>query len=156
MIREGWFKRVLIDLIVWVLAAALCFLWRWGSDKDTIAGYWALFAGLFVLWVVVGCIVQLYRSFKETWFWQSYVSLVLDAGILIGLCWWILPKMPWGLSPRVAMWTILLVGAFETVVILMEHYWKYATNMTVPVMNIEQRKNAVVTRPDAPKESTIG
>ena len=154
MLREGWYKRVVIDLMVWVLAALLCVLWRWVADKGSIASYWALFGVLFVLWVVVGCLVQLYRSFKEAWFWQSYLSLALDAGILIGLCWWILPQMSWGLSPRVAMWTILLVGAIETFVILMEHYWKYATNMTVPVMTIEQRKNAVPARPDEKRQKS--
>ena len=49
------------------------------------------------------------------------------------------------------MWTILIVGAMETVVVLMEHYWKYATNMTVPAMQIEKRRNAVVTHPDSPR-----
>ncbi len=89
MIREGWYKRVVIDLIVWVLAAALCMLWRWVSDKGSIGAYWALFGVLFVLWVVVGFIVQLYRSYKVAWFWQSLLSLIADAGVLIGLCWWL-------------------------------------------------------------------
>jgi len=151
MIREGWHKRIIIDLLVWVIAALLCMLWRWVADKSEIVHYWALFGVLAVLWVLVGFAVQLYRSYKEAWFWQSMVSLVLDAAILIGLCWWLLPSMPFPLSPRVAMWTILIVGAIETVVVLMEHYWKYATNMTVPAMQIEQRENAKVTRPDEPR-----
>ena len=148
MIREGWYRRVGVDLMVWLVAALLCMLWRWVADKSEIASYWALFGVLAALWVVVGFVVQLYRSYKDTWFWQSMVSVVADAAILIGLCWWLLPKLPYNLSPRVAMWTILIVGAIETVVVLIEHYWKYATNMTVPVMTIEQRKNAHVTRED--------
>jgi lipopolysaccharide/colanic/teichoic acid biosynthesis glycosyltransferase len=123
-------------------------LWRWVADKSEIVHYWALFAVLALLWVLVGFVVQNYRSFKVTWFWQSLLSLVADAGILIGLCWWILPKLPYNLSPKVAMWTILIVGAIETVVVLIEHYWKYATNMTVPPMQIEKRKHAQVQRPD--------
>ncbi len=148
MIREGWGKRIVADLLVWVIAVALCMLWRWVANKSEIVHYWALFGVLAALWIIVGFAVQLYRSYKEAWFWQAMVSLVADAGILIGLCWWILPQMHYNLSPKVAMWTILLVGALETVVVLMEHYWKYATNMTVPVMQIEQRKNAHATHPD--------
>ena len=148
MIREGWHRRIIVDVLVWLIAALLCMLWRWVADKSEIASYWALFGVLAALWVVVGFVVQLYRSYKDTWFWQSMVSVVADAAILIGLCWWLLPKLPYNLSPRVAMWTILIVGAIETVVVLIEHYWKYATNMTVPVMTIEQRKNAHVTRED--------
>ena len=148
MIREGWGKRIVADLLVWVIAVALCMLWRWVANKSEIVHYWALFGVLAALWIIVGFAVQLYRSYKEAWFWQSMVSLVADAGILIGLCWWVLPQMHYNLSPKVAMWTILLVGALETVVVLMEHYWKYATNMTVPVMQIEQRENAHATHPD--------
>ena len=146
MIREGWHRRIAVDLICWFIAALLCELWRWVADKSEIARYWSLFAVLAVLWVAVGFAVQLYRSYKESWFWQSMVSVILDAGILIGLSWWVLPLLPFSLSPKVAMWTILIVGALETIVVILEHYWKYATNMTVPVMQIEQRKNAQVQR----------
>ena len=148
MIRENWNIRLIVDLLVWVIAALLCVLWRWVADKSEIVHYWALFGVLAVLWIVVGFAVQLYRSYKETWLWQSLLSLIADAGILIGLCWWILPKIPYQLSPRVAMWTILIVAALELFVVVMEHYWKYATNMNVPVMQIEQREHAQVTRPD--------
>ena len=148
MIREHWKNRIVVDLVVWLIAVALCMLWRWVADKSEIVHYWALFGVLAVLWVVIGFVVQLYRSYKETWLWQSVLSLIADAGVLIGLCWWILPKIPYQLSPRVAMWTILIVAVLELVVVIMEHYWKYATNMTVPVMQIEQRDHATVQRPD--------
>ena len=148
MIREGWYKRVVIDLLVWGIAALLCLLWRWAVNKSEIASYWALFGALAALWVIIGFVVQLYRSYKETWFWQAYLSLVADAAILIGLCWWVLPQLPYNFSPRVAMWTVIIVGAIETVIVLMEHYWKYATNMTVPVMQIEVRENAHTTHSD--------
>jgi len=113
--------------------------------------YWPLFGALAVLWVLVGLVVQVYRSYKVTWFWQAMLSLILDAAILIGLSHWLLPQMPYNLSPRVATWVIMIVGALETVVVLIEHYWKYATNMTVPVMQIEHRADAVCSRPDSPR-----
>ena len=146
MIREGWHKRVVVDLLVWVLAALLCMLWRWVTNKSEMISYWSLFGLLAFLWIVVGFVVGLYRSYKEAWFWQSMMSLVLDAGVLIGLCYWLIPKIGYNLSPKVALWTILLVGALDTVVVLMEHYWKYATNMTVPPLEVEMRKNAHVKR----------
>ena len=153
MIYEGWHKRVTIDILVWVIAALLCMLWRWVANKSDMVLYWALFGVLAVAWIVVGFAVQLYRSYKVAWFWQSMLSLIADAGILIGLCYWLLPELPYNLSPKVALWAILLVGALETFVTLMEHYWKYATNMTVPVMQIEQRENAKATRPDSPRST---
>ena len=153
MIYEGWHKRVTVDILVWVIAALLCMLWRWVANKSEMVYYWALFGVLAAAWIVVGFAVQLYRSYKEAWFWQSMLSLIADAGILIGLCYWLLPELPYNLSPKVALWAILLVGALETFVTLMEHYWKYATNMTVPVMQIEQRENAKVTRPDSPRST---
>ena len=153
MIYEGWHKRVTIDILVWVIAALLCMLWRWVANKSEMVHYWVLFGMLAAAWIVVGFAVQLYRSYKVTWFWQSMLSLIADAGILIGLCYWLLPELPYNLSPKVAMYTILIVGALETFVALMEHYWKYATNMTVPVMQIEQRENAKATRPDSPRST---
>ena len=94
MIREGWNRRVAVDVLVWLIAALLCMLWRWVSNKSEMVHYWALFGALTAAWIIVGFVVQLYRSYKDTWLWQSMVSLVLDAGILIGLCWWLLPQMP--------------------------------------------------------------
>ena len=148
MIREGWYKRVAADLMVWVVVGLLCMLWRWIDDKSSIAIYWGMFGVLAVLWVLIGFVVQSYRSYKDAWLWQAMVSLVADAAILIGLIWWVLPHLPYQLSPKVATWSILVVGAIETVLVFAAHYWKYATNMTVPVMQIEQRKNAHVARPD--------
>lgn len=148
MIREGWKIRVFVDLMVWVAAALLCMLWRWIADKSEIIHYWGLFALLALMWIMVGFVVQLYRSYKETWFWQSVLSVIADAAILIGLCRMAVKANVFSLSFRVAEWTILIVAAIEMLVVLMEHYWKYATNMTVPVMHIEQRKNAKVRRSD--------
>ena len=126
-----------MDLLIWVLAALACWAWRMVADKSSIAAYWSLFGVLAVLWIFIGWIVQLYRSYKDTWFWQSILSLAADSIILVFLCRWALPQLPWGLSYRVAEWTIMMVAVLETVVIVIEHYWKYATNMTVPPMQID-------------------
>ena len=148
MIRKGWYKRVAADLMVWVVVGLLCMLWRWIDDKSSIAIYWGMFGVLAVLWVLIGFVIQSYRSYKDAWLWQAMVSLVADAAILISLIWWVLPHLPYQLSPKVATWSVLIVGAIETVLVFAAHYWKYATNMTVPAMQIEQRKNAHVARPD--------
>lgn len=148
MIREDWRRRIFVDLLIWVLAALACWAWRMVADKSGIAAYWSLFGVLAVLWIFIGWIVQLYRSYKDTWFWQSILSLAADSIILVFLCRWALPQLPWGLSYRVAEWTILMVAVLETVVVVIEHYWKYATNMTVPPMQIEKRYKAQVERED--------
>ena len=114
-------KRIVIDFIIWAVAAVLCMLWRWVADKSELAAYWAMFGALAVLWVLVGLAVQLYRSYKETWLWQSMLSLVVTSAILVGACHWGLPLLKWSLSPRVATWAILIVGAIDTVVIFLEH-----------------------------------
>lgn len=147
-IRKTMFKRVWVDIVIWVLAALLCMLWRWVADKSEIVHYWALFGVLLLAWILIGWALQLYRSYKITRLWQSLLSMLADTGILIGLCYWLLPMIPYQLSPRVATWTIWIVAALEFFYIFAEHYWKYATNMTVPVMKIEQRQNAQVTRED--------
>ena len=149
--KESMSKRIIIDVFVWLISASMCMLWRWVSDKSAIGSYWALFGVMTVVWMLIGLIVQLYRSYKELWFWQSMLSLVGTAAIEILLCWYVLPMLPWQFSPKVATWVVLIVGAIDTVVLLMEHYWKYATNMTVPAMQIEQRTNAVSARPDSPR-----
>ena len=126
-------------------------MWRWVANKSEMNAYWVLFLVLMAVWMLLGWIVQMYRPYKEIRFWRAWLAIVLDAGILIGLCWWLLPQTPYNLSPKVAMWTIMIVGGMETFIALMEHYWKYATNMTVPVMEIEHRPDAFAARPDSPR-----
>lgn len=141
-------RRVTVDVLLWVIATLLCLLWRWLDEKSQVSEYIALFGAMAALWLIVGACCQLYRPYKVTPFWSSMLSLVLTAAIMIGACYWGLPYLPWTFSPKVAIWMVLIVGAMDTVVIMMLHYWKYATNMNVPVMQIEQRKNAKVTRKD--------
>ncbi|MEE0861086.1 MAG: hypothetical protein UIC49_06455, partial [Paludibacteraceae bacterium] len=143
--------RIAIDVIIWLAATLLCLLWRWAADKSEIDAYWYLFGGLTILWALFGWIFQLYRSYKETWLWQAVLSVLADTGLLIGLCYWLLPYLSDDLSFRVASWAIMLVGACEIIVVLVSHYWKYATNLTVPVMEIEQRENAQPVYQDQPR-----
>ena len=151
MERSNTKIRILIDVVIWLAATLLCLLWRWAADKSEINAYWYLFGGLTVLWVLFGWILQLYRSYKETWLWQAVLSVLADTGLLIGLCYWGLPYLSDDLSFRVASWAIMLVGACEMVVVIAAHYWKYATNLTVPVMEIEQRENAQPVYKDEPR-----
>ena len=148
MLRENWYKRILIDIILWVIAIVVCMLWRWLDDKSEVASYFALFGGMAMAWVLIALVLQLYRSYKEVWLWQSMLSLIATIGVMVALCWWVLPYLPWHFSPKVAMWMVLIVGAMDVFVVVGEHYWKYATNMTIPVMQIEKRKNAKVQRED--------
>ena len=46
-------------------------------------------------------------------------------------------------SMKIALWMVGIVMVIEALSILFIHYTKYALNMTVPVMEIEQRANAV-------------
>lgn len=126
-------------------------LWRWLDDKYEVGVYLLLFAGMAVAWTLIAWAVQLYRSYRTTWLWQSVMSLLLTMGIMVALCYWVLPLLPWQFSPKVAIWMVLIVGAMDFFVVIGEHYWKYATNMMVPPMQIEQRSNATVTRQDTPR-----
>lgn len=147
-IRTTNYKRMIADVIVWLITIGLCILWRWLDDKSSVWQYVLLFTGMVAAWILIGWLLQLYRSYKETTFRLSFVSLIVTAFAVIVLCHWCIPLLPWGFSEKVAIWMVLIVGALDTVVILVEHYWKYATNMMVPAMQIEQRANASVTRED--------
>ena len=149
MIRERWYKRITVDVILWVIAMIVCILWRWLDDKSEVASYLALFGGMTVVWILLAWLLQMYRSYKETKLWQSVLSLFATVGLMVAMCNWGLEYLPWSFSPRVAMWMVLLVGGMDVFVVFGEHYWKYATNMTVPVMQIEHRENAQVQREDA-------
>ena len=147
------YKRMLDDVVIWLVAIALCILWRWLDDKTEIWPYVILFAGMIALWILLGWVMQLYRPYVERTFRMSLVSLVLTALAEIVICHFGMPLLPWAFSSNVAIWMVLIVGAIDTVVIACEHYWKYATNMTVPAMTIEQRENANVKREDVKRSA---
>lgn len=75
-----------------------------------------------------------------------WLLLVIAA---IGACLYILPggQLPdW--ARITIVWVVAIGLAAELVLIVLRHYWRYATNMDVPAMQIEQRENAVVKQPD--------
>ena len=140
--------RITADWLIWTIATLLCILWRWLDDKSAVGSYILLFAGMAVIWTLVAWALQLYRSFRVTWLWQSFASLLATMGVMVALCYWGLPYLPWSFSPKVAIWMVLIVGAMDALVVIGEHYWKYATNMTVPELHPEKRAHALVARPD--------
>lgn len=144
-------KRIIVDIFIWALASLLCVSWRLVAQKSEIQLYWLLFLAMMIVWVLLAWIFRKYRSYKDTWYWQEMLSMLLTGGSLIGLVYLILPRLPWSLSTTVAAWTVGAVMVMDSVVILAKHYRKYALNMTVPAMVIEHRKNAVVSRPDEPR-----
>ena len=136
-------KRILSDIIIWIGASIIIILWRLVADKSVIADYVALFAIMMAVWIVIGLIFQKYtKSYKEYWFWQEVALTVLTGAAVMGLCAWQIPQVPYDLSLTVALWTVGIVMMIDAVLILLKHYWKFALNMTVPVMKIKQRKNA--------------
>ncbi len=135
-------KRITIDIIIWCISAVLCILWRLAADKSQIWGYLALFGVMMITWIFVGWLLQLYRSYKTVWYWQSLLSLLGTTTILLLLTHFCLPLLPFSLSTTVAMWMIGMVTVLDFMVTLAVHYWKYAQNMTVPAIKIKQRDNA--------------
>ncbi len=145
-------KRILTDCLLWLVATVICVLWRLLAAKVEIFNYIILFAGMMLVWVVLGLVTRKYsRSYKESWYWQDLLSLLLTGGGLMLLLWWLLPRINSSFSLHVALWTVGVVMVLDAVIMLVMHYYKYALNMTVPVMEIEQRDNAVVLREDLPR-----
>ena len=143
------FRRILSDILIWVLAAAICIAWRLLAEKAIISDYMTLFAAMMGVWIVLGLVCLKYRSsYKERWLWQELLSLVLTGGGLMLLTWQVLPRLSYGLSLIVALWQVGIVMIINFVSLVIKHYWKYALNMTVPKMEIEHRRNAVVRNPD--------
>lgn len=152
-------KRIVSDIFIWIFSSVICILWRLVADKSTILAYVALFGAMAVVWVILGLIFyKYYRSYREAWYWQELLSLLLTGGSLMVITWYTLPQlerllgydMP-DFSMTVALWMIGNVMIVDNLWILALHYWKFAVSMTVPVMEIEPRENAVVARPDKPR-----
>lgn len=136
-------KRILNDIFIWIGASVIIILWRLVADKSVIVDYISLFAIMLGAWLVIGLIFQKYtKSYKVYWFWQEILLTVLTGGAVMGLCAYFIPKVPYDLSLTVALWTVGIVMMIDAVFILLKHYWKFALNMTVPVMKIRQRRNA--------------
>ena len=136
-------KRIFSDIFIWIGASIIIILWRLVADKSVIADYVSLFSIMMAAWIVIGLIFQKYtKSYKEYWFWQEVALTILTGAAVMGLCAWQIPQVPYDLSLTVALWTVGIVMMIDAVLILLKHYWKFALNMTVPVMKIKQRKNA--------------
>lgn len=79
----------------------------------------------------------------------EFVLWLLLALGAVGFCLWWLPggQLPdWA---RVLIPWVVGIGLLaEFIAIVCRHYWRYATNMDVPAMKIEERQNAVCTRPN--------
>ncbi len=146
-------KQVGIDIVIWVISAIICILWRLAADKAEIWSYLGLFAVMMFVWIAVGWVLQLYRSYKEAWFWQSVLSLLATATVMVLVVYFGMPYLDVQMSSMVAMWMVGIVAVIDFVVILGEHYWKYAQNMTVPAMQIEQREHSEVRHLDVPRSA---
>lgn len=146
-------KRFLSDIGLWIVAAAICLVWRLSAEKDVIWEYILQFGILMVLWLGIGMLLRLYRSYKTTPLWQALLSLGGTVASMLIISLIVFPLwMPLSVTPSV--WVISVVAVCDLVVIITEHYWKYATNITVPAMQIEQRSGAQVTRPDEQRSQT--
>lgn len=106
-----------------------------------------------VLWLGNGMLLRLYRPYKTTPLWQALLSLGGTVASMLIISLIVFPLwMPLSVTPSV--WVISVVAVCNLVIIITEHYWKYATNITVPAMQIEQRSEAQVTRPDEQRSQT--
>lgn len=145
-------KKIIKDCILWIGASVICILWRLLVHKSEITSYITLFVLMMVAWVILGLITCKYRrSYRENWLWQDMLTMGLTGGLLMVITRYTLPLMMYSFSVTVCLWTIGIVMIMDFVVILALHYWKFASNMTVPPMVIEQRANAHVTREDEPR-----
>lgn len=129
-------------------------LWRLMADKEAILSYALLFASMMLVWLLVGWISGKYRrTYRETWYWQEMLRWLVMVGVESLAIVYVLPLLPWSFSMAVAAWLLGGVAVLDALFILLLHYWKYAQNMTEPVMEIEQRENAVCTRADEPRSA---
>lgn len=147
-------KRIGVDIILWVVSAIICLLWRVLADKESVWEYVLLFVCMLVIWVVLGLFAQKYYSYKEVTFRHELMATLFVSVSLVALVFGLMPQLPIQLSTTVAAWMVLIVALMDVVVVIIKHYWKYATNMSVPVMEIEQRENAQVSREDEKRAQT--
>ena len=142
-------KRIVNDIGIWIISSIVCILWRVVAAKETILNYVILFAIMAGVWVILGLITMKYRrSYKEAWYWQEMLSMLLTGGALMGLCAGLWKYIPYNVSLNVALWMVGIVMVIDAIFILLKHYWKFALNMTIPPMVIKHRRNAKPKRPN--------
>lgn len=142
------------DVMIWVISGLLCILWRVAADKSAILVYVWLFIAMMVLWLFLGLITGKYhRSYKKMRLWQEIIGMLVPAITEFVIVFWAARQMLalFNLSPVVAGWMIGIVAVINLICIIAKHYWKYAQNMDVPAMEIEQRHKAKVLRQDEPR-----
>lgn len=143
-----------VDVIIWTLSGVLCILWRVAADKSAILVYVWLFIAMMVLWLLLGLITGKYnRSYKKITFWQDLVGMLVPAVAEVVIVLWPVRGILalFNLSIVVTLWMIGIVAALHALFIIAQHYWKYAQNMDIPVMEIEKRTKAKVLRRDEPR-----
>jgi len=142
-------KKIINDCFLWIISAVICILWRLFAAKSEIWTYLSLFACMMAAWIVLSLALQRYNhSYKNLWLWQEILQLILVGGALMVALYFGLPMLPYGFSMTVALWMVGIVMIASFIIIVVTHYWKFALNMTVPAMVIEQRENAVVKGAD--------
>ncbi|MCQ2310365.1 MAG: sugar transferase [Paludibacteraceae bacterium] len=148
-------KKIIIDCCIWLIASVVCILWRLTAHKSEILAYAMLFVLMTAIWIVLGIITTKYkRSYKEAWLWQEILILLLTSGLIVIITNIGAPYLPYAFSQMVVMGVIGMVFLLNAIAILLTHYWKFALNMNVPPMVIEQRTNAQVLREDEPRSQS--
>ncbi|MCQ2345866.1 MAG: sugar transferase [Paludibacteraceae bacterium] len=146
-------RRICGDIVIWLLATLICMLWRMAAHKSEIAIYLVMFGIMMVVYILLGFVFQKYRSYKETWYWQEMVAMLLTGSALICTLMWVLPHLPYSLSPVVILWMVVIVMIIDAFVILCKHYVKYALNMTIQPLQIEQREGSQLVYEDQPRSA---
>ena len=102
-------KRFLSDIGLWIVAAAICLVWRLSAEKDVIWEYILQFGILMVLWLGIGMLLRLYRSYKTTPLWQALLSLGGTVASMLIISLIVFPLwMPLSVTPSV--WVISVVA----------------------------------------------
>ena len=109
------FKRIMVDVALWTVAAFVCVVWRLALDKATISEYLILYGGMMLVWLLFGFIFRKYRSYKETWYWQEMLSMLSTAAVLWLVINVLLPKLPVHFSPVVANLTVGIVVIMDSI-----------------------------------------
>lgn len=154
MDAKSVFSRIWTDVVIWIISGLLCILWRVAADKSAILVYVWLFIAMMGLWIFLGLITGKYhRSYKKMRLWQEIIGMFVPALTEFIIVFWLARPMLalFNLSPVVAGWMIGIVAVINLICIIAKHYWKYAQNMDVPAMEIEQRHKAKVLRRDEPR-----
>ncbi|MCQ2341200.1 MAG: sugar transferase [Paludibacteraceae bacterium] len=137
-------KKIVNDILLWIVITLLYLLWRLMTAKEVVMGYIPVFVYQMVAWVLLGIITQKYRhTYREQWYWQEMLSMLASGAIVLVATWYVLPLMGSPVSRTVVMWVPGLVVICDAIIILCKHYWKFATNMTVPPVQAAERVNAV-------------